>query len=128
MDDQCTKNHSCHLRSVSSLVCLHNLQSSYNKPSRSSYFFQVSLSSPSSPDNCARTAHSSLQSENITYRPHVAHSCVNIRNTYNRYIIYENCTVRLASVGLAQARPNYPSMHVAFYCSPGSPQDALHLH
>ena len=22
-------------------------------------------------------------------------------------IIYENCTVRLASVGLAQARPNY---------------------
>ena len=26
--------------------------------------------------------------------------------TYDRYI-YENCTVRLASVGLAQARPNY---------------------
>ena len=27
--------------------------------------------------------------------------------TYDRYIyIYENCTVRLASVGLAQARPN----------------------
>ena len=61
---------------------------------------------------------SSLQSENITYRPHAARGCVklqskHIRNTYDRYmttiiiIIYENCTVRLASVGLAQARPNY---------------------
>ena len=59
---------------------------------------------------------SSLQSENITYRLHAAHGCVklqskHIRNTYDRYttiiiIIYENCTVRLASVGLAQARPN----------------------
>ena len=60
---------------------------------------------------------SSLQSENITYRPHAARGCVklqskHIRNTYDRYttiiiiIIYENCTVRLASVGLAQARPN----------------------
>ena len=29
-----------------------------------------------------------------------------IRNTYDRYI-YENCIVQLASVGLAQARPNY---------------------
>ena len=33
---------------------------------------------------------SSLQSENITYRPHVAHGCVklqskHIRNTYDRY-------------------------------------------
>ena len=26
-------------------------------------------------------------------------------------IIYENCTVRLASVGLAQARPNYYYLH-----------------
>ena len=62
---------------------------------------------------------SSLQSENITYRPHAARGCVklqskHIRNTYDRYmtiiiIIYENCTVRLASVGLAQARPNYIS-------------------
>ena len=61
---------------------------------------------------------SSLQSENITYRPHAARGCVKLqskhmRNTYDRYttiiiiIIYENCTVRLASVGLAQARPNY---------------------
>ena len=59
---------------------------------------------------------SSLQSENITYRPHAARGCVklqfkHIRNTYDRYttiiiIIYENCTIRLASVGLAQARPN----------------------
>ena len=36
------------IRSVSSLVCLHNLQPSYSKLSRSSYFFQASLSSPSS--------------------------------------------------------------------------------
>ena len=52
---------------------------------------------------------SSLQSENITYRPHAARGCVklqskHIRNTYDRYttiiiiIIYENCTVRLAII------------------------------
>ena len=73
---------------------------------------------------------SSLQSENITYRPHAARGCVklqskHIRNTYDRYttiiIIYENCTVRLASVGLAQARPNYSQaateakMFITFY-------------
>ena len=67
---------------------------------------------------------SSLQSENITYRPHAARGCVklqskHIRNTYDRYttiiiiIIYENCTVRLASVGLAQARPNQIYMLVS---------------
>ena len=32
-------------------------------------------------------------------------SLMDIQNTYNRYI-YENCTVQLASVGLAQACPN----------------------
>ena len=68
---------------------------------------------------------SSLQSENITYRPHAARGCVklqskHIRNTYDRYIttiiiIYENCTVRLASVGLAQARPNYE--HAVFWAN-----------
>ena len=73
---------------------------------------------------------SSLQSENITYRPHAARGCVklqskHIRNTYDRYttiiiiiiiiIIYENCTVRLASVGLAQARPNKQKPHYCFF-------------
>ena len=46
---QLSKNLSRHLRSVNSQVCLQNLQLSYSKLSRSSYFFQVSLSSPSSP-------------------------------------------------------------------------------
>ena len=32
------------------------------------------------------------------------------RRTYDRYILYEKSTVQLASVGLAQARPNYYAM------------------
>ena len=81
---------------------------------------------------------SSLQSENITYRPHAARGCVklqskHIRNTYDRYttiiiIIYENCTVRLANVGLAQARPNYT---LQLMWSPSSPyhcQPAIYRH
>ena len=47
-------------------------------------------------------------------RREVALNCSlkDIRNTYDRYMmiyiyIYENCTVQLAGVGLAQARPNY---------------------
>ena len=65
---QLSKNLSRHLRSVSSQVCLHNFQPSYSKLSRSSYFFQASLFSPSSP-NCETVlvVESSLQSENITY-------------------------------------------------------------
>ena len=41
-------------------------------------------------------------------------------------IIYENCTVRLASVGLAQARPNYEDHSVGEgllpECSVGDPE------
>ena len=40
---QLSKNLSCHLCSVRSQVCLHNLQLSYSKLSRSSYFSQASL-------------------------------------------------------------------------------------
>ena len=73
LDDQYTqlsKNLSCHLRSVSSWVCLHNLQPSCSKLSHSSYFFQASLSSPSS----------SLQSKNITYRLHAVRGCVKLQS------------------------------------------------
>ena len=33
------------------------------------------------------------------------------RRTADKYIIYEKSTVRLTSVGLAQARPNYVAQH-----------------
>ena len=51
---QLSKNLSRHLRSVSSQVCIHILQSSYSKLSCSSYSSQASLSSPSSPNGCVK--------------------------------------------------------------------------
>ena len=56
---------------------------------------------------------SSLQSENVTYRPHAACSCVKSQSkrTYGIHTtdiynnIYINCIAQLASVGLAQAHP-----------------------
>ena len=53
---------------------------------------------------------SSLQSENVTYRQHVVRGCVKLQSKQAYRIhttdIYVNCIVQLASVGLAQARPN----------------------
>ena len=57
----------------------------------------------------------------LIYCPHAAHGCVKLQSeqtygictTDNDYI-YENSIVQLASVGLAQARPNYNTcMHLA---------------
>ena len=58
-----------------------------------------------------------LWESTLIFRPHLYPACAMFRikrvstciygMTYDRYIyIYENSTVRLASVGLAQARPN----------------------
>ena len=100
------------------VACLHNFQLSYSKCSCSSYSSQASV--------LAVFAHwenvhklfvlkSSLQSENVIYRPYAACSCIKLQHkqTYgicmtdnNTYIyIYENCIVQFTSVGLAQARP-----------------------
>ena len=69
---QLSKNLGHHLCSVSSQVCLHNLQPYYSKLSRFSYSSQASLYSPSHCSCCS-------QSRNATYRLHTVHICVILR-------------------------------------------------
>ena len=66
-----------HLRSVSSHVCLHNLQPSYSKLSCSSYILLPSVS-------LRRLRPLESQSENVTYRPHAARGSIKLqsRQTY----------------------------------------------